>query len=175
MFRPCSGYVPDTFRLYCSRYGWHDISCSRAFAISAPILGVNQFGFALVSGFDVFLWWASHALLFCPSSAWLCFCNVSFAMLGVVFEPCSGHVFFWYWWYYIGFAALLWNVPGMFRSYLFVTNLSDLLVLLYCSWCAPAMFQSRSGHVPVTFRLWCFWTVGRTWFAVAFLPIVPPY
>ena len=175
MFRSCSGHVPDTFRLRCSWNGWHNITCSLAFAISAPILGVKPFGFAPVSALDVFMWWVGHAFWFCPWSAWQCFCNVFFAMLGVVFRPCSGHCLFRNWWYYIGFAALLWIVPVMFLSYLFVTNLSYLLVLLHWSWGAPVMFRSCSGHVPVTFRLCCFWTVGRTWLAVAFLPLVPPY
>ena len=46
VFRSCSGHVPVMLFLN----GWQNMTCSRVLAISAPILGVNQFGVAPVSG-----------------------------------------------------------------------------------------------------------------------------
>ena len=70
LFRSCSGHI-------CLQQIW------MITLLAAP-----------VSGLGVFLWRAGHALLFCPLSAWQCFCIVFFAVLGVVFRQFSGHVCF---------------------------------------------------------------------------------
>ena len=162
VLQSCSGRVPVMFR-----------SCSGYVVLGA--IGITYFVVA-------FLWWCwcpdlmcscdEAVMLYCVFSlfAWGCFCIFFFAVLGVVFRPCSSHDLFGIG----GITLVLLHSFEMFR--LCVGHISCQQTRVICLICCiiPEVLRPCSGRVPVMFR-WrsayvVLGTVGLTLFAIALLP-----